>query len=87
MYLPELNMSEVAFSVNREYQGKGIARRIIAKLAKAAKESGIAGLIAYTNPQNKKMFNLFRSLPYPVKSQYGSEGLKLECYFDDGEVV
>jgi acyl-CoA hydrolase/GNAT superfamily N-acetyltransferase len=87
MYLPELNMSEVAFSVNRKYQGKGIARRIIAKLAKAAKENGIAGLIAYTNPQNKKMINLFRSLPYPVKSQFGSEGLKLECYFDDGEVV
>jgi acyl-CoA hydrolase/GNAT superfamily N-acetyltransferase len=87
MYLPELNMSEVAFSVNREYQGKGIARRIIAKLAKAAKENGIAGLIAYTNPQNKKMITLFRTLPYPVKSQYGSEGLKLECYFDDGEVV
>jgi acyl-CoA hydrolase/RimJ/RimL family protein N-acetyltransferase len=82
MYLPELNMSEVAFSVNRKYQGKGIARRVIAKLAKAAKENGIAGLIAYTNPQNKKMINLFRSLPYPVKSQFGSEGLKLECYFD-----
>ena len=87
MYLPELNMSEVAFSVNREYQGKGIARRIIAKLAKAAKENGITGLIAYTNPQNKKMVNLFRSLPYPVKTQFGSEGIKLECYFDDGEVV
>ena len=87
MYLPELNMSEVAFSVNREYQGKGIARRIIAKLAKAAKENGIAGLIAYTNPQNKKMVNLFRSLPYPVKTQFGSEGLKLECYFDDREVA
>ncbi len=87
MYLPELNMSEVAFSVNRKYQGKGIARRVIAKLAKAAKENGISGLIAYTNPQNKKMINLFRSLPYPVKSQFGSEGLKLECYFDDGAVV
>ena len=86
MFLPELNMSEVAFSVNRKYQGKGIARCIIAKLAKAAKENGIAGLIAYTNPQNKKMVNLFRSLPYPVKSQYVPEGLKLECYFDDGEV-
>jgi GNAT superfamily N-acetyltransferase len=87
MYMPELNMSEVAFSVNRKYQGKGIARRVIAKLAKAAKENGIAGLIAYTNPQNKKMINLFRSLPYPVKTQFGSEGLKLECYFDDREVA
>jgi acyl-CoA hydrolase/GNAT superfamily N-acetyltransferase len=87
MYMPELNMSEVAFSVNRKYQGKGIARRVIAKLAKAAKENGIAGLIAYTNPQNKKMVNLFRSLPYPVKTQFGSEGLKLECYFDDREVA
>jgi GNAT superfamily N-acetyltransferase len=82
-YLPELNMSEVAFSVNRKYQGKGIARRIMAKLAKAAKENGIAGLIAYTEVQNKKMINLFKSLPYSVKSKYVPEGLYLECCFDN----
>lgn len=84
-YLPEENMSEVAFSVNRKYQGKGIARRIMAKLAKSAKENGIAGLIAYTEVQNKKMINLFKSLPYPVKSRYVPEGLYLECRFDSGE--
>lgn len=82
MYLPESNTCEVAFSVNRNYQGKGIARRIMAKLAKAARENGIAGLMAYTDPQNKKMINLFKTLPYPVKGQYGPEGLKLECWFD-----
>ena len=82
-YLSELNMSEVAFSVNRKYQGKGIARRIMAKLATAAKENGIAGLVAYTELHNKKMINLFKSLPYPVKSQYVSEGLKLECRFEE----
>jgi acyl-CoA hydrolase/GNAT superfamily N-acetyltransferase len=84
-YLAESNVAEVAFSVNRNYQGKGIARRIMAKLAKAAKENGIAGLLAYTELHNKKMINLFKSLPYPVKSQYVPEGLKLECRFDEPE--
>jgi acyl-CoA hydrolase/GNAT superfamily N-acetyltransferase len=81
MYIPELNIAEVAFSVNRKYQGKGIGRKIMAKLAQAARENGLKGVVAYTNLHNKKMVNLFKTLPWEVKTRYVSEGLKLECNF------
>ncbi|MBU3953761.1 MAG: GNAT family N-acetyltransferase, partial [Proteobacteria bacterium] len=58
-----INMAEVAFSVSREYQGMGIAQILQEKLASAAKDNGIKGLIAYTSPQNKGMIRLFNKLP------------------------
>ena len=82
MHLPQANMAEVAFSVNREYRGKGIASRIIRKLGEAARENGLAGLIAYTSPNNKSMIKLFNTLPYKVKTTFDGEGLQLECRFD-----
>ncbi|MCF8078876.1 MAG: GNAT family N-acetyltransferase [Desulfobacterales bacterium] len=83
MLLSNANMSEVAFSVHRDYQGKGISRRILRKLADAARDNGIAGLIAYTSPQNKKMINLFKTLPYKVKTSHDTEELTLSCRFDE----
>ena len=83
MLLPNANMAEVAFSVHRDYQGKGISRRILRKLADAARDNGIAGLIAYTSPQNKKMINLFKTLPYKVKTTHDTEELTLSCRFDE----
>lgn len=83
MYIPESNTAEVAFSVNRKYQGKGIGRRILAKLAQAAEENGLSGVVAFTNLHNKKMINLFKTLPWVVKTKYISEGLKLECRFSE----
>jgi acyl-CoA hydrolase/GNAT superfamily N-acetyltransferase len=83
MLLPNANMAEVAFSVHRNYQGKGISRRILRKLADAARDNGIAGLIAYTSPQNKKMINLFKTLPYKVKTAHDTDELTLSCRFDE----
>nr|MCU0557866.1 GNAT family N-acetyltransferase [Desulfobacterales bacterium] len=56
---PASNMAEVAFSVSREYQGKRLGRILIRKLAEAARENGISGLMAYTSPQNQGMIRLF----------------------------
>ncbi len=83
MLLPKTNMAEVAFSVNKGYQGKGIARRILRKLADAARENGLFGLIAYTTPGNQAMIRLFRTLPYKVKSAFDGEGVSLTCRFDE----
>jgi GNAT superfamily N-acetyltransferase len=83
MLLPSNNMSEVAFSVHRQYQGKGISRRVLRKLADAARDHGINGLLAYTSPNNKKMIHLFKTLPYKVKSSFDGEGLTLSCRFDE----
>ena len=83
MLLLSNNMAEVAFSVNRKYQGKGIGRRMLKKLAEAARENGIAGLMAYTAPRNQAMIKLFKTLPYEVKSTYDGEGITLVSRFDE----
>jgi acyl-CoA hydrolase/RimJ/RimL family protein N-acetyltransferase len=83
MLLMDNNMAEVAFSANRKYQNKGLSRRIIRKLADAARENGLAGLIAYTAPHNQAMIRLFKTLPYKVKTSYDGEGVYLKCRFDE----
>jgi len=77
------NMAEVAFSVNRNYQFKGLGRRMLRKIADAARENDISGLAAYTSPNNQGMIRLFKSLPYKVKSVFDGEGVMLTCRFDE----
>jgi len=76
------NMAEVAFSVIKTYQGKKLGKLFIHKLAIAARENGIAGLMAFTSPQNKGMIRLFKTLPYKIDSFYDGEMLTLSCRFD-----
>ncbi len=79
---PAKNLAEVAFSVSKSYQGKGLGKILIRKLAEAAKENSIAGLFACTSPQNKKMINLFKTLPYKVQTSL-DEDMLLSCRFDE----
>ena len=82
-YLEEArNMAEISFSVSKAYQGKGLGRILIRKLAEAARENGVAGLFAYTSPRNSRMIKLFKTLPYKVKSVLGDDML-LTCRFDE----
>ena len=83
MLIEKINMAEVAFSVNKKYQNKGIGRRILRKLADAAREQGFFGLMAYTSPNNQGMIRMFKSLPYKVKSAFDGEGVTLTCRFDE----
>ena len=83
MLLLNSNMAEVAFSVNRKYQGKGLGKLILGKLSDAARENGISGLLAYTSPSNQGMIGLFKTLPYKVKTSFDGEGITLTCRFDE----
>ena len=85
MKLPDKNVAEVAFSVSEEYQGKGLGSFFMKKLAAVARENGISGLMAYTFPSNKAMINLFKTLPYKVKTQYEDGDLILSCRFNELE--
>jgi len=78
-----INMAEIAFSVSREYQGMGIAKVLQRKLATAARENGIKGLIAYTSPHNKGMIRLFNKLPYKVNSEKDGDMIILNCLFSE----
>jgi len=79
---PENNMAEVAFSVNKQWQRKGLGKMIIRKLAEAANENDISGFYAYTTPQNAGMIRLFKTLPYRINTAFEAEVIKLSCRFD-----
>ncbi|TKB11274.1 bifunctional acetyl-CoA hydrolase/transferase family protein/GNAT family N-acetyltransferase [Desulforhopalus sp. IMCC35007] len=83
MKLDNENMAEVAFSVSEDFQGKGLGTLFLKKLAAAARENGIAGLIAYTIPSNKAMVKLFKTLPYKVTTLYEDGDLLLSCRFNN----
>jgi len=83
LLLMDSNVAEVAFSISKKYQAKGLGKLFIRKLARAARENGISGLVAYTAPQNKAMVALFKTLPYKIKTVFDGESLKLTCRFDE----
>ena len=79
--MESINMAEVAFSVSKECQGMGLGKILIKKIAEAARENGIAGLSAYVLQENRGMINLFKTLPYRIKTKFGTE-MELSCKFD-----
>jgi acyl-CoA hydrolase/GNAT superfamily N-acetyltransferase len=83
MLLKDTNMTEVAFSVSPDYQGKGLGKIFLKKLAAASRENGMRGLVAYTFPSNIGMIKLFKTLPYKVHTQYEDGDLVLSCRFDE----
>ena len=79
---PASNEAEVAFSISKTHQKKGLGKILLNKLAYAARENGIAGLMAYTSPHNRGMIKLFKTLPYQVESFFDGDMLQLRCRFD-----
>jgi len=80
---PATNVAEVAFSISKEYQKKGMGKILIKKLAAAAMENDIAGLVAYTSPGNRGMIKLFNQLPYKVTTFFDGDMLTLNCKFNE----
>ncbi|MBW2658829.1 MAG: GNAT family N-acetyltransferase [Deltaproteobacteria bacterium] len=78
-----INMAEIAFSVVKEWQGKGLSSTVIRKLSEAAKENGIDGLTAYTSTANRRMVKLFKSLGYEVKIVTEGDMISLDCKFPE----
>jgi GNAT superfamily N-acetyltransferase len=83
MLEPKKNIAEVAFSVSRDWQGKGIASVLLLKLAYAAKDNGISGLAAYTATDNTSMIKLFKKLPWRVKQSLEDGIMILTCNFEE----
>ena len=80
---PAKNIAEIAFSVSRDWQGKGLGKILMRKLCEAAQKNGISGLVAYTMPRNQGMIKLFKSLPYNVSTVYDGEVVELTCMFNE----
>jgi acyl-CoA hydrolase/GNAT superfamily N-acetyltransferase len=82
---PAKNMAEIAFSVSKEWQGMGLGKIIMGKLAENARENGISGFYAYTSHRNKGMIKLFNTLPYKIDTSFNNqtESLELACRFGE----
>jgi acyl-CoA hydrolase/GNAT superfamily N-acetyltransferase len=80
---PATHMAEIAFSVSTPWQGKGLGRLLQDKLAQGARDNGIAGLVAYTTPENHGMVHLFQCLPYQVHTGLENGMIKMSCRFDE----
>ena len=59
--------AEVAFAVDGAWQGRGLATTLLAHLADAAAEEGIAVFVAITLPGNHRMIGVFRDSGFPVE--------------------
>lgn len=79
----EKNMAEIAFSVSKDFQKKGLGNILQKKLSEAAHENGISGLYAYTSPQNEGMIRLFNTLHYKIETSFEGEMMILSCRFDE----
>jgi GNAT superfamily N-acetyltransferase len=69
-----LDRAEVAFMVEEDYQGLGIASLILRHLARIARERGITQFHAEVLQENKGMLAVFNRSGFPVKQEF-AEGL------------
>jgi RimJ/RimL family protein N-acetyltransferase len=79
---PATNIAEIAFSISKDYQKKGLGKILLKKLAAAALANDISGLVAYTSPHNRGMIRLFKQLPYEVNTFFDGDTLTLKCMFN-----
>ncbi len=63
--------AEVAFMVDDEHQGLGIATVLLEFLAEAARQEGFRRFSAQVLPSNRKMLSVFRQAGFEVTSQFG----------------
>jgi acyl-CoA hydrolase/GNAT superfamily N-acetyltransferase len=66
------SFADVAFVVDDEYQGKGIASYLYQMLINVAKKNGIEGFTASVLPSNKGMLQVFKKGPYPFSTALDS---------------
>jgi len=70
--------AEVAFAVAEELQGHGLGTILLAHLAAAAGDHGIATFRAEVLPQNHRMIGMFRDSGFPVEVAASPDCLRVE---------
>ncbi|HPP96320.1 MAG TPA: GNAT family N-acetyltransferase, partial [Spirochaetota bacterium] len=75
---PSEDAYEMAFLVDEEYQGKGIATFMANYLIKIAKERGIKKLKASVLAQNRKMLQVFEKVSVKPLKRYEGDTVELD---------
>ncbi len=69
--------AEAAFLVADEWQGRGLASIMLSRLAGAAREIGVATLVAEVLPGNHAMLAVFQRSGHPVQVQPGVHTIRV----------
>ena len=75
--------AEVAFMVDDEHQGLGIATLLLEHLAAAARSNGIRRFTAQTLGENRAMLNVFVKAGWPVQRRFESGVIDIDFPLDD----
>ncbi|MGH3370662.1 MAG: GNAT family N-acetyltransferase, partial [Nocardioidaceae bacterium] len=70
--------AEVAFLVQDEHQGRGIAQLLLEHLAQAGRERGVRKFVAEVLPENQRMSQIFRDAGYQVAGGFEDGVMRLE---------
>ena len=66
---------EVAFIVDEDFQGKGVATFMLNYLIKIARNRGIGEFIAYVLPRNEAMLKVFEKAKVPITRSFDSDAI------------
>lgn len=69
--------AEAAFLVADDWQGRGLGSLLLARVIVAAREQGIATLVAEVLPGNHAMLAVFRHSGHPVRIQPGAYAIRV----------
>jgi GNAT superfamily N-acetyltransferase len=76
-------LADVAFVVDENCQGQGIASFLLEMLIRVAREHGIEGFTADVIADNKAMLKVFEKAPFPIRAVMESGIYNLTIPFDD----
>ncbi len=76
------NEAEVAFIVDDEHQGRGLATALLEYLAVAARENGLDGLTATVLPSNRKMIGVFQQAGFQVTAAFDEGVIEVRLGID-----
>ena len=75
---PGRREAEVAFTVDDEHQGRGVATVLLEHLAVIARSHGMTRFTAEVLPENRKMLSVFKRAGFQAKSQFADGVVAVE---------
>jgi len=75
--------AEIAFTVEEDYQGRGIASELLRQLTDIARRSGVLRFEAYVLSDNAPMLKVFQRSGLPTKESQADGVVHLTLFLDD----
>jgi RimJ/RimL family protein N-acetyltransferase len=70
-YMASDATAEIAFTVEEDYQRKGVTTRVLRHLVRIARENGIEAFEAFVLPENRAMLGVFKRCGLPMETKRG----------------